>query len=427
MKSSNINTKQTTNTVNIDLLKIDFKHKYLRLLSSARALKDRKDELQAAFEEIEDIYNNAPCGYHSLDENGVFVRINDTELRWLGECREGFTGIKKMTDILTEQSQQKFHEVYRPFMKTGFISDVEFDMVRKDGSTFPVLLTATAVYDEAGRYKMSRAVVIDITARKKMEEDLRQSHQELQLQNEALIIANENLFFMNQEKNHFMDIASHDLQLPLVAISMLSETLLKNNLPSGSAEEKQVFEMIHDASLEMKTLLANYLSASMSDAGNMQLFIREIDINVLVSDILARYAPMANKKNITLHFKNNKNFLLFTDRECCAQIIENLISNAVKYTAPGKNVTVAVTGNHKEVKILVGDEGPGIRPEDRPLLFQRFQKLSSRPTGGEMSTGLGLSIVKYLVEQLKGSITVETEFGKGSVFTVHLPLQSEIQ
>jgi len=426
MKSSEINKKQIVNSVNIDLLKIDFKYKYQRLLSSARLLKERKDELQAAFEEIEDIYNNAPCGYHSLDENGIFVRINDTELEWLGGTRSAFIGIKKFTDILTEESKIRFHQTYPVFKKTGTIKEVQFDFIRSDGSILPILLSATAVYDEKGVYKMSRSVVVDITSRKIMEDDILRSHEELQQKNNALTLANEHLFFMNREKNQFLDIASHDLQLPLVAISMLTETLLKKNLVSGSAEERQVFEMIHDASLEMKSLLSNYLSASLSDTGNMQLFVQEIDINVLTNDIVNRYIPIAQKKNIALHFKNNKNFLLFTDRECCSQVIENLVSNAVKYTAPGKNVTVAVTGNQKEVKIIVGDEGPGIRKEDMHLLFQRFQKLSSRPTGGELSTGLGLSIVKYLVEQLKGSITVESEPGRGSVFTVHLPLSNEI-
>ena len=426
MKSARDDKKNMLNAVNIDLLKTDFKSKYLHLLTSARLLKERKDELQLAFEEIEDIYNNAPCGYHSLDDKGVFVRINDTELSWLGETRTGFTGIKKFTDILTENSRILFNKAYPVFMKTGYIHEAEFDFVRKDGTSFPVLLNATAIYDEKGNYKMSRSVVLDISTRKLMEQELRHSHKDLQQKNAALTIANENLFFMNREKNNFMDIASHDLQLPLVAISMLSETLLKKNIPSGSEEEKQVLEMIHDASLEMKALLSNYLSAGLSETGNMELFIREIDINVLTNEIVNRYMPIAHKKNIQLHFKNNKNYLLFTDRECCAQVIENLLSNAVKYTAPGKNVTIAITGNQKEVKIIFADEGPGIRKEDRHLLFQRFQKLSARPTGGELSTGLGLSIVKYLVGQLKGSVTVESEFGKGSVFTVHLPLNNEV-
>ncbi|MEP6748554.1 MAG: PAS domain-containing sensor histidine kinase [Bacteroidota bacterium] len=426
MKREKAQKRTIIKAINIDILKIDFKSKYLRLLNSARVLKERKAELQLAFEEIENIYNNAPCGYYSLDENGTFIRINNTALHWLGEKHEGFTGIKKFTDVLTEASREKFRKSYPVFMKTGYMHDLEFDFVRKNGSTFPVSLNATAIYDERGNYKMSHSVVLDITTRKLMEQELIGSHSDLQQKNDALTVANENLFFLNREKDRFRDIASHDLQLPLVAISMLSETLLKRNIPSGSSEEKQVFEMIHDASLEMKALLANTLSASLSETGHMDLFLSEIDINKLTNDIVNRYIPIAHKKNIQIHFKNNKNFLLHSDRECCTQIIENLLSNAVKYTPHAKNVTVAITGNQKEAKIIIADEGPGIKKEDRHLLFQRFQKLSARPTGGELSTGLGLSIVKYLVAQIKGNITVESEFGKGSVFTVHLPLSSDI-
>jgi len=350
--------------------------------------------------------------------------MNDTELRWLGAERANIVGVKKFADILTEESKKKFQSTFPLFKKTGTIKEEEFHFVRTDGSSFPVLLTATAIYDEQGMYKMSRSVAVDISSRKELENALHASYLAMQQKNEALTIANEHLFTMNRERTQFIDIASHDLQLPLVAVSMLSETLLKQHMVPGSAEERQVIQMIHDATLEMRTLLSNLLSASLSDSGQMQLLIQEIDLNLLTQDIIQRYLPIAAKKNISLHYENNKNFVLFTDRECCTQIIENLVSNAVKYTDPGKNVTVTISGNQQEVNIAVADEGPGIRQEDRHLLFQRFQRLSSRPTGGEMSTGLGLSIVKYMVQQLKGDITVDSEWGKGSVFTVHLPLLS---
>jgi PAS domain S-box-containing protein len=425
MKRDKANKEIIIDEVTIELLNNDFKSKYLRLLNSLRLLKERKEQLQIAFAEIEDIYNNAPCGYYSLDEKGFFIRINDTALSWMGESRKEITGKRKFSDVLTEESRAKFKEAYPVFMKTGRLQDTEFNFVRKDGSSFPVLVSATAVYDERGNYKMSRSVFVDITTRKLMEQDLFNSRSALQKQNDALIIANENLFFLNREKDRFRDIASHDLQLPLVAVSMLSETLLKKNI-DGSSEEKRILEMIHEASLEMKALLANILSASLSESGHLDLFLTEIDINILIDDIVTRYVPIAQKKNIQIQLKNKKNFLLLTDRECCTQIIENLVSNAVKYTAHGKNITITITGNLKEAKVIIADEGPGIRKEDRHLLFQRFQKLSARPTGGELSTGLGLSIVKYLVEQLKGHITVESELGKGSTFTVHLPLNTEL-
>ena len=246
-------------------------------------------------------------------------------------------------------------------------------------------------------------------------------HQDLLQQNHALAIANEQLSFQNREKDRFMDIATHDLQLPLAAISMMSETLVKRDLSPGSIEETRVFGMIHDACFEMKSLLANYLSASLSETGRMQVFFSAVDIGLLAGGIVSKYTPIAEKKAIQLHFSATENFLLHTDRECCAQIIENLLSNAIKYTAPGKNVSVSVTDNQQGMVIAVADEGPGINKEEQHLLFKRFQKLSTRPTGGELSTGLGLNIVKYLADQLQGSISVESEPGEGSVFTLHLP------
>ena len=180
MKKVRTRNKTVINALTIDLLKIDFKSKYLRLSESVKKLKEKKEGLQAAFEEIEDIYNHAPCGYHSLDEKGVFVRINNTELDWLGYTREEFCGIKKFTDILSDQSRKKFVKTFAAFKKSGHIKEVEFEFVRRDGSCFPVLLSATAIYDEAGNYSMSRSVVQDIAHRKQMEQELRDSYNILQ-------------------------------------------------------------------------------------------------------------------------------------------------------------------------------------------------------------------------------------------------------
>jgi len=245
-------------------------------------------------------------------------------------------------------------------------------------------------------------------------------------ENHTMAIANEKLSLLNKEKERFMDIASHDLQLPLAAISMMSETLLKRNLAPGSVEETKVFGMIHDACLEMRYLLANYLSASLSETGHMKIFLSEVDIGLLAGSIVNRYTPIAEKKAIQLHFSAAEHFLQQTDRECCSQIIENLLSNAIKYTAPGKSVSVSVINSQPETIIAVADEGPGISKEEQRLLFKRFQKLSSRPTGGELSTGLGLSIAKYLAEQLQGSISVQSEPGEGSVFMLHLPYKQPL-
>jgi PAS domain S-box-containing protein len=136
--------------------------------------RQRADEaLRRSANEIQDLYNHAPCGYHSLDKDGFVVQINDTELSWLGYTREDVVGKIKFSDLLTPESGRNFQENFPKFKEQGIIRDVEYDMVRKDGTTLPVLLSASAITDSAGNYLMSRSTVYDITARKLAEDQVR--------------------------------------------------------------------------------------------------------------------------------------------------------------------------------------------------------------------------------------------------------------
>jgi len=140
----------------------------------ARDLTDIKraaEQQKMAADEIHDLYNNAPCGYHSLDQNGVFVRINDTELSWLCYPRDEIIGKKKFSDVITAESLEVFKREFPGFKERGSVRDLEFDMVRKDCTTFPVLLSATAITDESGNYLMSRSTIYDITERKRLEQE----------------------------------------------------------------------------------------------------------------------------------------------------------------------------------------------------------------------------------------------------------------
>lgn len=122
---------------------------------------------------IEELYNTAPCAYHSLDKDGRFVRINDTELKWLGYSREEIVGKKKITDVLTPEGVNLFISKFPLFLEQGNIRDLEFKFVRKDGTTYPGLLSSVAIKDRNGNYIMSNAVVYDITERKKAEKELK--------------------------------------------------------------------------------------------------------------------------------------------------------------------------------------------------------------------------------------------------------------
>lgn len=132
------------------------------------------EALGQSSKEIIDLYNHAPCGYHSLDVNGYFIRINETELRWTGYSADEVIGKMKLSDFLTPASYQRFQEEFPRFKEQGFINDLEYEVRRKDGSLFHVLLNATAVYDNEGRYVMSRSTLFDITVRQGYEAKIRE-------------------------------------------------------------------------------------------------------------------------------------------------------------------------------------------------------------------------------------------------------------
>jgi len=141
-----------------------------------QALREAEEQRQRVAEEISDPYNNAPCGYHSLDKDGVFVRINDAELSWLGYSREEIIGRKKFPDLLTAESVGVYRKNFPALKERGWVRDLEFEMVRKDGTIMPVLLNATALKDSAGNFLMSRSTIFDITERKRAEAEMAERH-----------------------------------------------------------------------------------------------------------------------------------------------------------------------------------------------------------------------------------------------------------
>ena len=149
---------------------------FVVLTREVRERKKAEADVRRHAEQLEDLYNNATCGYQSTDENGVFVLINDTELNWLGYTREEMIEKMSMPDILTPASRDAFQQNFALFKERGSLRDVEFDLVRKDGTLLPVSLSATAVRDKTGNYLMSRSTLFDITERRKAERELRQAN-----------------------------------------------------------------------------------------------------------------------------------------------------------------------------------------------------------------------------------------------------------
>jgi len=243
-----------------------------------------------------------------------------------------------------------------------------------------------------------------------------------QRRHDAMITAalNEKLTVLNMDKDRYLGIAAHDLRNPLSSMRGLAQLMLE--MPLEPPQQKEFLETIHRTSDEMLALVNDLLDVSVIESGKLALKRSDQDIVKMVQRRVRHLEPHARSKNIALAVDAPDGQRASIDGARFNQVVDNLVSNAIKFSPPGTTVKVSLRSSDGNLLFSVQDQGPGISEEDRKLLFRSFQKLSARPTGGEKSTGLGLAIVKKIVDAHGGHITVDGAPGGGTMFTVTVPL-----
>ena len=220
-------------------------------------------------------------------------------------------------------------------------------------------------------------------------------------------------------KDHFLGIATHDLKSPLNGIMGLVE-LIKTENRTRSEIVDEYLAHIEYSCRKMHGLVNDILEINRIERANVIVKKEQVDLAHLLHKLWLDFAQQAEKKSIELVIQKI-DATMQTDPDGVTRILENLLSNAIKFSPRETKVSVNVKSAGNQLKFEVSDEGPGIPPDEQPKLFSKFQRLSNRPTGAEISTGLGLSIVKELTNQLGGEISFKTESGKGTVFILTLP------
>jgi signal transduction histidine kinase/DNA-binding NarL/FixJ family response regulator len=223
----------------------------------------------------------------------------------------------------------------------------------------------------------------------------------------------------NAFKTELLGIAAHDLKNPLQVISGFSSLIDET---SSLDEAKQHATLIQSSSARMLKLIKDLLETAALDSGKLELNKIPVNLADLLRAVAEHNRPNAEKKSQTIELALEENAIMEIDVERMREVFENLVSNAVKYSPNGKRIVVGSRRSELGIVAFVKDEGQGLTEEDKQKLFGKFQRLSARPTGGESSTGLGLSIVKQLVELHGGKVWAESDGkDKGTTFFVELP------
>ncbi len=234
--------------------------------------------------------------------------------------------------------------------------------------------------------------------------------------------SNVQLVNLNNEKNEFLSIAAHDLKNPLTTIIMGAEII---QYSSTSPQQKPIVQGIIQAGTRMRDLITNLLDANAIEEGRFTSQIERCDLNALLAECVQQNAAAAARKEIALTIFTDATAWARADRTATVQILDNFISNAVKYSPFKSTVRLRTSTTDRNVSVVIADEGPGLSADDQKKLFRKFTRLTARPTGGESSNGLGLSIVKRLAEAMGGTVECQSTLGNGSTFIVHLPMWSE--
>jgi signal transduction histidine kinase len=260
-------------------------------------------------------------------------------------------------------------------------------------------------------------------ANTRLEERVRQRTRELTQANARLSAQWTRLQRANTFKSEILGTVAHDLRNPLAVILGRTEMLTEMVGTAALSPESINAQIGHirSAANRVTEIVNSLIRDAMADAHDITIRPETIDMVALVKDIVEASAPLAGRKDQAIEVAAPQTLLCVCDPDRMREAIDNLLSNAIKYSPPGSRIEIGVADEGGRTVIRVADQGPGLAPEDMARLFERFQRLSARPTGGEASTGLGLSIVKRIVDLHNGVVSVQETGPNGSTFTIAIP------
>ncbi|SKB13237.1 putative Histidine kinase [Planktothrix sp. PCC 11201] len=388
-----------------------------QILGVAQNISDRKqaeDNLKRQLAAVE-----ASIDGISILKNEEYIYVNNAHLKLFGYSNPEELLTKNWRVLYTLDVVKWFEKDIFPLLQQQKFWRGETIGLRKDGTTFNQEVSFTVTED--GDYI---CISQDISERQAALYERQQAEIQLRQTNEQLAIANAELAMASRLKDEFLANMSHELRTPLNSILGMSEVLQEQTFGELNEQQNQALRLIYRNGKHLLELINDILDLSKIEAGKLNLECSPVSANELCQHSLSFVKQQAYQKNIRLSYQiEDVTEALNVDERRMRQVLINLLNNAVKFTPEGGQVRLEVRGDpdEKKVRFSVIDNGIGIALEDQAQLFQVFVQIDSRLSRRYEGTGLGLVLVKKLVEMHGGTVTLDSQPGKGSCFTVALP------
>ena len=374
---------------------------------------ERTTELSAANKFLDSMIENIPNMIFVKDAKDLrFIRLNRAGEALLGFPRHELIG-KNDFDFFPAEQAEHFVSGDRETLRNGNLVDIPEETIQTNNKGARILHTKKIpILDAAGEPAFLLGISEDITEAKKTQE--------------ALLQAQEAAERANRVKSQFLASMSHELRTPLNAILGFSELLSDDSTGRfDEATRRRFLDQIHSSGVHLLQLINDILDLSKVEAGQMELQLQPIEVGSLIDEARATVEPLAKSKAISLNVEPGRELQLIADPAKVRQMLLNLLSNAIKFTPDGGRIQIR--GRHVDswVEIAVSDTGIGIAPEDLGRLFTEFQQVDAGPARQQEGTGLGLALTRRFAELHGGQVSVESALGKGSTFTLRLPLEAK--
>jgi PAS domain S-box-containing protein len=342
--------------------------------------------------------NSLGEGLIVMDEHGEITTINSYALASLGyEENELIGAWFPRAIIAVDPHAQPTDQLTRPLIRALTSGETVSDYtnyLRKDGSVIPVFVTVSPILigdKPTGAIEVFR----DLTKEKELD------------------IA----------KDEFVSLASHQLRTPATGVKLILSMLVAGDFgPLTPLQQKYLQKAVQSNDRQLR-IIEDLLNVARVDAGKMELDFEYLDLVPLLQEAASEHLAIIEGRHQSLHLDLPSQLIAFADSQKLQMAIDNLISNASKYSSAGGKIGLSLTNDHHQAAIAVSDEGVGISAIDIPRLFTKFTRLDNEVSTSVGGTGLGLFLVKNIVELHYGTIMVDSEKGVGSTFTIKLPLK----
>jgi PAS domain S-box-containing protein len=368
------------------------------LNANLKARAKSEEKLRLTLEANHDLYEHAPCGYFLIDESGMVSSMNETLLKWLGYHRSEIVN-KLHVDQLLANAKQIFGDSFSDANGKGTVTDEESAIFRKNQSAIPVILNAVTVMNPGGKHGIIRCSLFDNTQRKLAEDETKA---------------------LNRELEAFSYSVSHDLRAPLRSINGYVQVLNEDYFDKMDQEAKRFLKIISTNALRMGQLIDDLLH--FSKTGKRELVTSTVDMNDIVNPIVDELTESEPGREIKV--STGKLGMATVDVSLMRQVWINLVSNALKYTQKKSETRIEIGcfRDGKDTVYYVKDNGVGFNMKYVDKLFGVFQRLH-KPEDFQ-GTGVGLALVKRIIDKHKGRIWVEAKEDEGATFYFSLPPES---